>query len=275
MPELPEVETVVRGLRRLLPGRTVADVTLGPHTVVRHPQGDAFAGAIRGRTWSGVERRGKFIRCRMAGTADELIVHLGMTGHLIVTEAAAEPAPHTHFRMQLDGGHELRFDDARRFGRVLLGPWDALVQAALLPALGMEPLGREFDRQLFHARLRKTERNVKAVLLDQAFVAGLGNIYVDEICHLAGVRPARRASSLTRTQRDALFDHTPAVLRQAIRNRGTTISDYRDAWNAEGTNQERLLAYGRGGLPCLSCGTAMRKSVVAGRGTTHCPRCQK
>jgi formamidopyrimidine-DNA glycosylase len=145
----------------------------------------------------------------------------------------------------------------------------------VLPRLGLEPLSDEFSADGLDRVLKRTTRTVKAALLDQTGVAGLGNIYVDEACYLAGVRPTRRCHRLTRAQRAALHNAIGIVLRKAIDNRGSSVDDYRDAWNAQGTNQEALLVYGRGGQPCFRCGTLLRRTVVAGRTTVYCPKCQR
>jgi formamidopyrimidine-DNA glycosylase len=192
-----------------------------------------------------------------------------------VVPAGAEVVKHTHLRAGLDDGRELRFDDARRFGRLMLGPRSELEERRLLPALGVEPLSDGLTPAVFDALMRGTTRSVKAALLDQSGIAGLGNIYIDEACHLAGVRPARRANRLTRSERAALRGAIREVLLRAVANRGSTVDDYRDLWNARGTHQEELRVYGRGGEPCLGCGTALRRTVVAGRTTVHCPRCQR
>ena len=279
MPELPEVETVVRDLRAEVEGRSVVGVPHAASSVIRYPDPDALAAALPGASFAAVGRTGKYIRCalRRDGTdaGEELVVHLGMTGHLEVCDAGAPERPHTHLRALLDDGRELRYADARRFGRVMLGEPVALQAARLIPALGVEPLGEDFTQERFDALLRRTTRTVKAALLDQRGVAGLGNIYVDEICHRAGVRPTRRCPKLTRKERAALHGAVVEVLRIAIRNRGSTIDDYRDLWDARGSHQEELQVYGRGGLPCLRCGTAIRRTVVAGRTTTYCPKCQR
>ena len=274
MPELPEVETVARDLRASVVGRRVVAVQLGHPKVMRFPVPEVFAVTLPGRRIESVGRRGKFIVCELDSGGD-LVFHLGMTGHLLVCERADRSAPHTHLRALLDDGRELRYDDARRFGRVLLGPRAVLEAAHALPSLGVEPLSDEFTSAHLGAYLRDTTRTVKAALLDQRGVAGLGNIYVDEACHLAGVRPTRRCHTLTRSQRAALHDAIPRVLLTAISNRGSSIDDFRDIWNARGSHQERLQVYGRGGQPCFRCGAALRRATVAGRTTVYCSACQR
>jgi len=274
VPELPEVETVARDLRGAVVGRRIREVRLGHPKVLRFPVPEVFAALLPGRRVEAVTRSGKFILCALDG-GEDLVFHLGMTGHVLVCEAQSEPASHTHLRALLDDGRELRYDDARRFGRILMGTRSMLESSRVLPVLGVEPLSADFTVARLDAMLRSTRRTVKAALLDQRAVAGLGNIYVDEACHLAGVRPQRRCHTLTRAQRAALHAAIPAVLAAAILNRGSSIDDYRDLWNARGSNQERLQVYGRGGAPCFRCATTLRQATVAGRTTVWCPSCQR
>jgi formamidopyrimidine-DNA glycosylase len=274
VPELPEVETVARDLRAAVTGRRIMTVKLGHPKLLRFPVPEVFTAVLPGQRIEAVRRRGKFIVCALE-SGEDLVFHLGMTGHVLVCQSSAPEAAHTHLRALLDDGRELRYDDARRFGRILLGPQSLLEDSRVIPMLGVEPLSEEFTRDRLDQVLRRTTRTVKAALLDQRGVAGLGNIYVDEACHLAGVRPTRRCHTLTRAQRAALHAAIPAVLVSAIRNRGSSIDDYRDVWNAKGSNQERLQVYGRGGRPCLRCGATLRQTTVAARTTVYCPACQR
>lgn len=274
MPELPEVETVARDLRDLLVGRRFTSAWVSRPGILRFPVPEVFTAVLPGQRVESLARRGKFIVCRLDSDED-LVMHLGMTGHIRVVDAGSPEPAHLHFRAGLDDTRELRFDDARRFGRLLLGPRELLEERGVLPVLGVEPLSDDFRLERLDAVLRTTSRPLKAVLLDQSRIAGLGNIYVDEACHLAGVRPTRRAHRLTARERAALHAAIPAVLAAAIRNRGTTFDDYRDVWNARGGNQEALQVYGRGGEPCFRCGAVLRRTVCAGRTTVYCPRCQR
>lgn len=276
MPELPEVETVVRDLRDAVVGRRVVAVELHRDSIVRYPDGATFTALLGGALLASVERRGKFIHVGLG--RDEgavLVVHLGMTGHLDVVEPGAALRPHTHLQVLLDDGRELRFADARRFGRLLLGHPEMLQRAGALPRLGVEPLSAEFTATALDAVLRRTRRTLKAALLDQRGVAGLGNIYADEVCFAAGVRPQRRCPRLTRAERARIHEAIVSVLQRAIRNRGSSVDDFRDIWDAQGRNQEELVVYGRAGQPCFRCGTVLRHAVLAGRGTTWCPTCQR
>ena len=274
MPELPEVETVARDLRGAVAGRRIDRVTVIRPDVVRYPDGNALPALLTGQRFAEVERQGKYLFLGL-DSGDALMVHLGMTGHLLVCDADAPVPKHTHIRAALDDGRELRFDDARRFGRVAYGSREALDAARVLPRLGVEPLSEAFSQASLDAVLRRTTRTVKAALLDQKGVAGLGNIYIDEACFLAGVRPTRRCHRLTRRERAALLDAIPRVLTTAVANRGSSVDDYRDVWNGRGSNQERLQVYGRGGQPCFACGTTLRRTTTAGRTTVYCPHCQR
>ncbi|MHB8719621.1 MAG: bifunctional DNA-formamidopyrimidine glycosylase/DNA-(apurinic or apyrimidinic site) lyase [Candidatus Dormibacteria bacterium] len=265
---------MVGDLRQVLPGRRIESVWVGHPQVFRHPPAGVVAAILPGRRVAAVRRRGKYIVMELEG-GDDLVVHLGMTGHLLVTDPQDPVAKHTHLRAPLDNGSELRFDDARRFGRILVGGAERLERAGAIPRLGVEPLSADFTREALDVYLRRTTRPLKSALLDQRGVAGLGNIYIDEACHRAGVRPQRRSHTLTRAQRGALFEAIPAVLRAAVANRGSSVDDYRDVWNAKGSNQDCLQVYGRGGRPCQRCGATLRSLVVGGRTTVYCPACQR
>ena len=265
---------MARDLRDTVLGRRIEAVHLGRHDVLRMPPAEVFATVIAGQSVTSVDRRGKFILLGL-DSGDDLMVHLGMTGHLIVSDAAAPPVRHTHMRALLDDGRELRFDDTRRFGRIAYGSRVLLEQSRVLPPLGIEPLSDEFTVTELQRLLRRSTRTVKAALLDQARVAGMGNIYIDEACFEAGVRPTRRCHRLTRAQVASLRDAIQLILRRAIVNRGSSVDDYRDVWNARGKHQEVLQVYGRGGMPCLRCATTLTRTVTAGRTTVYCPHCQR
>ncbi|MFN2465129.1 MAG: bifunctional DNA-formamidopyrimidine glycosylase/DNA-(apurinic or apyrimidinic site) lyase [Candidatus Dormibacteria bacterium] len=289
MPELPEVETIVRDLRPRLEGRQVHAAVVAEPGVLRYPEREDFRRRITGRHLTRVGRHGKFMLVELDGPDLEfLVLHLGMTGRLGLHSPHSEPPPHTHLRLLLSTGEEFRMQDYRRFGRVLLGTPLELAQAGVLPVLGPEPTTNaqanpgawgQYATRLtpaaFDTALRRTRRAVKALLLDQAAVAGLGNIYADEACFRAGVRPTAVASRLGPARRRRLYEAIGEALAGAVDLRGTTFDDYRDANGEVGRNQERLLVYGRGGLPCIRCAAVLRKAVVAGRTTVYCPRCQR
>ena len=281
MPELPEVETVVRDLRTQLSGRRIDSVHLtsdrpARDRVIRYPKATPFVRRLRGRTIRTVERRGKYIVMPFDDNGQRLVVHLGMTGHLRVWEPEEAPVKHTHFRALLDSGLELRYDDPRQFGRLLVGSMDELIAARAFPArLGPEPIHGDLTEGQFEARLKARRRPVKSALLDQSFLAGVGNIYADEACFRAGIRPSRWTHRLTTRERRGLYSAIQEVLENSIAARGSSIINYVDAFGLRGTNQEKLLVYGRSGAPCLRCGTPLLGTRLAGRGTVYCRRCQR
>ncbi len=274
MPELPEVETIVRDLRPHLLGQRIAQVVHLNPQVLRHPGPAELLSSLPGQLAVGMTRRGKFIHLRL-DSGQTLVVHLGMSGSLIVAAADLPALPHTHLRLRLSSGVELRYRDPRRFGRVALGEEVVLRGLGVVPVLGDEPLGRGFPSPGVHAALRRSARPVKAVLLDQAVIAGCGNIYADEACFLARVRPSRPALRLSARERTRVLAALPIVMREAIRRRGTSFSDYRDGFGAKGEAFEALLVYGRGGSGCVRCGSTLRQATVAGRTTVFCVRCQQ
>jgi len=295
MPELPEVETVVQDLRPQLTGRRIESVAITRDRrvrdrVIRYPTALQFARRLRRRTIKTVQRRGKYIVMpleRLASrkgaanpngaAADErLIVHLGMTGHLRVWEPEEAPVKHTHLRALLDSGLELRYDDPRQFGRLLIGKQDELIAARAFPArLGPEPIHGDLTESEFEKLIRARRRPVKSALLDQSFLAGVGNIYADEACFRAGIRPSRWTHRLTVRERRALYAAIQDVLEKSIAARGSSIISYVDGFGVRGSNQERLLVYGRSGEPCLTCGMLLQGTRLAGRGTVYCRTCQR
>ena len=281
MPELPEVETIVRDLRPQLSGRRIQSIQLTRDPsirgrLVRFPSSAQFTRRLRGRVITAVERRGKYIVMPVDQDGQRFIVHLGMTGHLRVWEPEEAPVKHTHFRALLDSGVELRYDDPRQFGRLLLGTQKELIAARAFPArLGPEPIHGDLTEAEFETLIHSRRRPVKAALLDQSFLAGVGNIYADEACFRAGIRPSRWTHRLTLRERRALYSAIQEVLENSIAARGSSVINYVDAFGVRGTNQEQLLVYGRSGEPCLRCGTPLQGTRLAGRGTVYCRTCQR
>jgi formamidopyrimidine-DNA glycosylase len=276
MPELPEVETVVRGLRLSLPGREIVEVRFGKTDFVESPQ--AIAEQLPGLRIADVTRMGKFICIRLEPGAvpaaspsrPYLIVHLGMTGRLTVKPSAEAVLPHTHGFFVLDDGRELRYTDIRRFGRILVVPESGLEK--FTDHLGREPLevsAEEFCREFESRRAR-----VKALLLDQSVLRGVGNIYADESLFRARLHPARIAENLTKKQLLALHGTVQKVLEEAILSRGSTISNYVDSEGQRGSFQLRHRVYQRDGKPCFRCKAIIRRVIVAGRSSHYCPQCQ-
>ena len=278
MPELPEVETIRRQLGPRMVGRTVVDATAYPH--------GKFLPALEtpGATVVDLRRRGKFL---IAGLGDpvtaeidrELVVHLGMTGQLLVdgpvvgATGSVGPDPHERASWTLDDGTVVRFRDVRRFGRIVVVDAGDHSWSGTLSAMGPEPFDPAFDAAFLHERVRRSRRAIKTQLLSQRIVAGVGNIYADEALWEAGVHP--RATRLSRPAAGRLVDALRAVLQAGIDAGGTTLRDYRTADGGAGAFQHQLQCYGRGGEPCTRCGGELRRIVVDARSTTFCPACQR
>ena len=274
MPELPEVETIVRDLRPHLVGRTITQTQLLRDSVLKFPDPGTFQAGTQGREVASVRRRGKFILIGLRA-GENLVVHLGMTGSLTLQSPAEPRLPHTHLLLDLDDGRQLRFRDARRFGRLLLGHPGLLQRVGVMPRLGPDPLSPGFAQSGVAKVLGRSRRPIKAALLDQAVLAGCGNIYADEACFLARIRPDRRSNSLKPAESRRLLAALSVVMREAIRRRGSSFSDYRDGFGAKGEAYESLFVYGRGGLPCVRCGSLLQQTRIGGRTTVYCPKCQR
>jgi formamidopyrimidine-DNA glycosylase len=283
MPELPEVESVRRQLAPELAGRRITAVWRDPHPQQRFSEVERCAGMVV----ADVLRRGKYLLVPLVGDADvpaedaplELVLHLGMTGSFrfqptAALDPAAQAAAHVRARFALDDGRDLVFRDPRRFGRVSVVPAGVYTpDIPTLATLGPEPLSDDFDPAVFARALATTRAPVKAALLNQRLVAGVGNIYADEALWRARIHPASRR--VGRTRAHTLHAAIVEVIAGAIEREGTTFRDYQMVNGQSGRNADFLEAYGQGGLPCRRCGTAMRRTVIAQRGTTYCPSCQR
>jgi formamidopyrimidine-DNA glycosylase len=305
MPELPEVETIARGLASRVTGDVIESVWLGSKPEPLKSPAAEIAATLDGRRIAGVRRVGKHIvldllsdrvarapspakklkrpkappkkaakfkvgelgNATQSGTqaTAQWIVHLGMTGRLLVCQPDAELAKHTHAVVKLASGRELRFVDPRRFGRLSV--------AHGFEATGSEPLEVQLDHFVSLFRGRKTP--IKSALLNQKLLRGVGNIYADESLFRAGVRPRRRAASLTREDLQRLYPALQKVLQEAISLGGSSVSDYVDSDGEEGFFQLQHRVYGREGEPCLVCKTPIKRVVIAGRSSHYCPKCQK
>lgn len=266
MPELPEVETIVRQLRRRILGKTIARVRVHWQRSIQG-SGAEFRRRLAGTTVAAVSRRGKYIGIEGANGAF-FTVHLRMTGRLLRRLAAADRR-HLRLSFEFADGTALYFVDARKFGRVRLWP----CKGQSCPGLGPEPLRSAVVLKALEGL--RTLRPIKSVLLDQAVLAGIGNIYADESLFLAGIHPLIPAARISRAQRLELSRAVPAVLHGAIGRKGTTLRDYRTVAGARGDNEERLLVYGRRGQPCYACGAMIEKIRISGRSAHFCPRCQR
>ncbi len=277
MPELPEVETVCRTLSGPLIGRRLDSALVTWPRTIEPLQPEDFISGVTGVSVERISRRAKLI---VMGLSSGLILttHLRMSGKLLYSLAGEDgpPEPERHLRVafQLDNGDLLEFFDARKFGRMRLltmPEWDQVSRA-----YGPEPLSPEFTIETFYDRLQRTNRQIKPLLLDQSFLAGVGNIYADESLYLAKIHPAKAASSISRRKAANLHAAIVNTLSLAIENAGTTLRDYRSALGDSGSNRSSLHVYGApSGATCKRCGTTLKRMVVGQRGTTICPRCQR
>ena len=277
MPELPEVETIVRGLRPRLQGRTLARV-VARRPDLRIPLPDGFAARLEGRRVERIERRAKYILAMLSDGA-ALIVHLGMSGQWVVHGGRPEepPGPHDHVEIELDDGTTLVYRDVRRFGLMTLAAQEELDEHPLLRDLGVEPLGNDFNGPALSASLRGRKTPIKAALLDQRVVAGLGNIYVCEALFRAGISPRRTAASVAGKRAERLVPTIRAVLTEAIDAGGSSLRDYVQASGELGYFQHRFSVYGREGETCpgCDCPNSIKRIVQSGRSTFYCPRRQR
>jgi formamidopyrimidine-DNA glycosylase len=287
VPELPEVETIARGLHQRVAGDTIESVWLGskPQTMKSPPA--EIAATLEHTRITQIRRMGKHIvfdlerngvarallpgkgrkRPAVLGPRSQWIVNLGMTGRMVVCEPSADVVKHTHAIVKLASGQELRFVDPRRFGRL------SVARQGDFDAGGAEPL--EVDKEHFFALFRGRKTPIKSALLNQRLLRGVGNIYADESLFRAGLRPRRRVSSITRARLERLYRAVQEVLKEAIALGGSSISDYVDADGERGFFQHQHRVYGRAGEPCLVCKTPIERVVIVGRSSHYCPHCQR
>ena len=295
MPELPEVETVARDLQRWVAGATITGATVAWDRTIRHPQpSERFVAEIAGATIRRVARRAKAVLIHL-DDGRVMTVALRMTGALIVAKPGTPPDPYARVVFSLADGRELRYRDVRKFGRIGLWPGGGLRSVGagrgarsrrlaegstryrigeVFSGHGPEPLGRSFTVERFAERLRRRSARLKTLLLDQTFIAGVGNIYADEALWRARLHPLRRADTLGPDEVRRLHRAVRRVLREGIANRGSSFSDYVGADGEPGENAERLAVYRRTDQPCYRCGDPIRRIVVGQRSTHFCPRCQ-
>lgn len=273
MPELPEVETVARGLRSVLPGRRILGVRLGKTDFIDDPA--AIERELPGCWIAAVRRFGKFLLLDLehstgSGAQFSLQVHLGMTGQIVTCPPEARIVPHTHLFFALDDGRELRYTDIRRFGRIRILANGARESA--LGEFGLDPL--EASEEEFRTSIHSRRARIKALLLDQHVLRGIGNIYADESLWRAWIHPKRLGEKLKDQELGRLFRTIQRVLREAIRLRGSSVSDYVDSNGEPGEFQLRHRVYMREGKKCFRCSAVIRRVIVAGRSSYFCPRCQ-
>ncbi|MGZ4815431.1 MAG: bifunctional DNA-formamidopyrimidine glycosylase/DNA-(apurinic or apyrimidinic site) lyase [Terriglobales bacterium] len=283
MPELPEVETVARGLQKRVAGDVIESVWISGKKQPLKSSPEEIVAALEGSRIVQARRVGKHIAIDLERASEvegtpaaqtgvsavqthQWIVHLGMTGSMLVTSPDAPIEKHTHLIAKMQSGKEVRFVDPRMFGKLA-------VTQEQFKAPGSEPLDIDFESLVKLFRKRKTP--IKSALLNQSLLSGVGNIYADESLARAGIRPKRRAASLTRAELKKLYDGLKKVLHEAIKAGGSSVSDYVDADGERGFFQFKHLVYGREGQPCRKCKTPIKRIVIAGRSSHYCPKCQK
>jgi len=264
MPELPEVETFARQLKPALIGKTIASADLRWNRTLATPSSKKFRGQIQGQKIIDISRRAKYLIIEL--TDYNLIIHLRMSGDLLIRNSTIRPAKHDRLIIKLSGNQSLVFNDTRKFGRV----WLTANPVEVLGRLGPEPFSKEFTPQWLYEALQKKRRQLKPLLLDQTFIAGLGNIYTDEALHIAKLHPAAGSDSVNRKQARALHEAIRTVLKQGIKRNGASID-----WAYRGGQfQNYFRVYDQEGKPCPRCGTEIQKIIIGQRGTHFCPQCQ-
>ncbi len=270
MPELPEVETIVRDLRRLVKGAAIRRTeVIRRDLIVGDPE--TFARSTSGQTIESVTRRAKNIVLDLG--KDRLIINLGMTGRVLVLGPGDDEPAHLGVRFELEDDRRMAYQDVRRFGRLEVVPEARWRERSA--NLGIEPLSSDFTPEKVFELTRKSRTAIKPWLMDQRRIVGIGNIYASEILFRARISPRRQAERVTRRQAAAIVEASREVLREAIEFRGTTLLDYRDANGGKGEFSNRLRVYGREGKPCVDCDGKVRRIVQGGRSTFYCPKCQK
>ena len=270
MPELPEVETYVRELRPQLSGKRVTEGQLHWPRIIAQPEPTLFLELIRERRFDTFGRRGKYILLGL-DSSETLIIHLRMTGEVRVHPAGVEADKHTHLLLALDSGERLHYRDPRKFGRI----WLVDDPQTVLHKLGPEPLDDTFTANDFGARLAGRRASIKALLLDQSILAGVGNIYADEALFLARIDPRRLGGDLSMDEIAALHGAVRSVLQAAIEGRGSSLQNYAPPSGEKGSFQEQHRVFRRTDQPCITCGTPIRRIVLAQRSTHFCPSCQR
>lgn len=274
MPEMPEVEIIRRGLVGKLSGKQITNVEIFLPRLIKWPSAAVFQAMMIGRTICDMSRRGKYLLLRL-DNRNEIIIHLRMTGRLCYVRAGEEKDPYARIVVHLDNGDLLVYADTRTLGTLYGIKEDELWRISGLSAMGPEPLSEEFTIRYLEEVLAKCKGKVKSFLLNQKYIGGLGNIYVDECLHLAGIHPQRSGVGLGSAEIAELHSAINRVIAAGIEDGGTTFRDYRNSEGEKGNHQEHLFVYSRNGLPCRKCGTMIEKIEVGGRGTHFCPQCQR
>ncbi|MCM3717906.1 DNA-formamidopyrimidine glycosylase [Fictibacillus phosphorivorans] len=273
MPELPEVENVKNTLNQFLPGKVIKEVKIFWNNIIKHPETEEFVLRLKGQSFEEVYRRGKFLVFYL--NEDSLASHLRMEGKYGLFNSEEPADKHTHVIFSFTDGTELRYRDVRKFGTMHLYPKGTEENHLPLRTLGVEPLSDSLTAGLMKKLFLKTKRNIKAALLDQTFIAGLGNIYVDEVLFQAKIHPETPANELSIHKLKKLKNAITETLAESVKHGGSTIRSYTNSMGEAGGFQLKLFVYGRKNEPCRICGNEIERMVVAGRGTHICKNCQK
>lgn len=274
MPELPEVETIRKTLEKFVIQKQIKDITVNWAKIIQLPDDiEHFKQLLIGETIQSVDRRGKFLMFYLNDVV--LVSHLRMEGKYRVVESDEPIAKHTHIIFHFTDGTELRYNDVRKFGTMHVFPIGSELKEKPLLQLGPDPFEDSYTFEYLYAKLQRTTRYIKAALLDQTIIAGLGNIYVDETLFLARIHPERRSNTLNEQEVQLIFELAKSVLSDAVAQGGTTIRSYVDGEGEMGMFQQALFVYGQEEKPCKHCGEAIEKMKLAGRGTHICPTCQQ
>lgn len=273
MPELPEVETIRKTLEKLVLEKEIEEISIHWPKIIQKPDDiEHFKQLLSGETIRSIARRGKFLMFYMDDYV--LVSHLRMEGKYRVVNVDEPITKHTHVIFHFTDGTEMRYLDVRKFGTMHVFPIGTELIEKPLQQLGPDPFEETYTFDYLHEKLQRTARNIKVALLDQTIIAGLGNIYVDEVLFLSQIHPERRANSLSKSEVQNVFDYAKKVLAQAVAQGGTTIRSYVDGNGEMGMFQQELFVYGQEAQPCKHCGEAIEKMKVSGRGTHICPSCQ-
>ena len=272
MPELPEVETVRRGLERLVVGKTIGQVQVRYAKMIG-TRVDSFVHDLSGQTIEKIGRRGKYLLFYLTGGV--LVSHLRMEGKYLFYPDAVPERKHAHVFFEMTDGGTLVYEDVRKFGTMELLAPELLDAYFVSKKLGPEPTEQDFDLEIFRGALKRSKKPIKSHLLDQTLVAGLGNIYVDEVLWRAKVHPSRTSNSLSAQEARKVHDQTIEVLGQAVEKGGSTIRTYTNAFGKDGTMQDFHQVYDKAGQACSRCGSIIEKIQLGGRGTHFCPKCQR
>lgn len=273
MPELPEVETIKESLKGNILFKKIVDLEVFCSSVVKYPELPEFIKNIKNKKVKSLGRRGKFLIIKLSGNYN-LVVHMGMTGQLVYYDSRGYFDRHTHLIFNFEDETRMHFNDIRKFGGLWLvkKDWDKFVPG--LTELGVDPLQEEFSLEKFHKMLENKKGIIKHYLLNQKNLAGLGNIYTDEVLFQAGIQPERLISQISPREREKLYYAIKNILGKAIKARGTSVVNYTDGNGNQGSYQEQLMVYKKLGKPCQICGTSIERIVLGGRGTYFCPSCQ-